>query len=367
MTTRMLTDCLAGTLLLGLLPHATFAQAPSFKGSGELVIASTSGGVYEAAQKKAYFEPFEKETGIKVVLIPVENGKLLASIDRGQPEADLTPLSAGILASFIKRNAVEKIDYKYFDRETLDGIPAVLKHEYGVGAILYAIAMAYNENEYPASKPRPQTWAEFFDTKKFPGPRGLAGCGDRLISGGTLEIAMMASGAEPGKVYPIDLDRAFKKLGELKSDVGRWWQTGADAPQGLIDGELSVSTAFNGRIYNARKQGAPVGINWNQAIVQYDYWAVLKKSPNRDNAMKFLAFVSKAKPQADFSNEMAFGPVNNKAYEYIKPELAQWLPGSPSNVKQVIYQDYAWWTQVDAEGKTNWDKATARCVSELSR
>src|SRR3546814_6745813 len=109
---------------------------------------------------------------------------------------------------------------------------------------------------------------------------------------------------------------------------------GGEAPQGLIDGELALSTAFNGRIYAARKQGAPIGLTWHHALVQYDYWVVPKNSPNYDNAMKFLAFVSRAKPQADFSNEMAFGPVNSKAYAFIRPDLAPWLPASPQNQKR---------------------------------
>lgn len=355
-------------MMLGLLvlPAGVAAQTPSLRGSGEVVV-TTGGGSWEAAQKKAYFEPFEQATGIKVVLVPGDTGKLLASIERGQPDADLTNLSAGVIATFVNRQALAKIDYKYFDQETLDGIAPVLKHEYGVGAILYAIVMAYNEKEYPPGKPRPQTWAEFFDVKAYPGPRGLSGCGDRLISGGGLEFAMLATGADPGSIYPIDLDRAFKALARLKPDVGRWWQMGGEAPQGLIDGELSISTAFNGRIYAARQQGAPIGMTWQHALVQYDYWVVPKNSPNYDNAMKFLAFVSRAKPQADFSNEMAFGPVNSKAYAFIRPDLAPWLPASPQNEKQIIYQDYGWWTQRGPDGKTNWDRAMAQCVSTLSR
>src|SRR5690606_7827850 len=116
-----------------------------------------------------------------------------------------------------------------------------------------------------------------------------------------------------------------------------------------------VSTAFNGRIYAARKQGAPINLTWRHALVQYDYWVVPKGSPNAENAMKFLAFVSRARPQADFANEMAFGPVNAKAYEHIRPELAEWLPGSPLNKGEVIYQDYAWWNAVGSDGKTNWE------------
>ncbi|HEX6959530.1 MAG TPA: ABC transporter substrate-binding protein [Ferrovibrio sp.] len=353
-----------------LVPASLAAQpassAPDLHGSGEVVI-TTGGGSWEAAQRQAYFEPFEKETGIKVVLVPGDRGKLLASIERGQPDADLTNLSAGTITSFIKRDALEKIDYSYFDAETLDGISPVLRHEYGVGAILYAVVMAYNEADYPADKPRPQTWADFFDVKAYPGPRGLSGCGDRLISGGNLEFAMLASGADKKSIYPIDLDRAFAMLRKLQPDVGRWWQMGGEAPQGLIDGELAVSTAFNGRIYSARQQGAKVGLTWHHALVQYDYWVVPKHSPNVVNAMKFLAFVSRAKPQAEFANLMAFGPVNRKAYTYIRPELMDWLPGSPKNADEVVYQDYRWWTATGPDGKTNWERAMARCVSELAR
>lgn len=356
--------------MMAFLPVNAGAQQTArdsrLQGSGELVI-TTGGGSWEAAQKKAYFEPFEAATGIKIVLVPGDTGKLLASIERGRPEADLTNLSAGVIASFLRRQALEKIDYSYFDRETLEGMAPVLKHEYGVGAILYAIVMAYNEKEYPATKPRPRNWVEFFDTKTFPGPRGLSGCGDRLISGGGLEFAMLASGADKTTIYPIDLDRAFGMLAALKPHVGRWWQMGGEAPQGLIDGELALSTAFNGRIYAARKQGAPIGLTWHHALVQYDYWVVPKNSANRDNAMKFLAFVSRARPQADFANEMGFGPVNTKAYEFIRPELVPWLPGSPDNEKDVIYQDYSWWTQLGDDGKTNWERAMARCLSELAQ
>jgi putative spermidine/putrescine transport system substrate-binding protein len=342
------------------------AQSPPLKGSGEVVIQS-GGGTWEAAQKKAYFDPFTRDTGIKVVLVPNDRAKWLTSIERGKPDSDITNLSGGMMATFLNRKALEKIDYQYFDKETLDGIPALLKHEYGVGAILYAIVMAFNDKEYPADKPRPQNWVDYYDVEKFPGPRGMAGCGDRLISGGVLEFAALAAGASRDKLYPIDLDKAFAKLRELKPNIGKWWQEGGEAPQALIDGELAMSTAFNGRIYAARKQKAPVDLTWNDALVQYDYWAVAKGSPNRENAMKFLAYVLKAKPQAEFSNEMAFGPVNSKAYDSIRPELVDWLPASTSNAKKVLFQDYAWWNQAGADGKTNWERATARCVAETAR
>lgn len=353
------------TGLAAIAPLAAGAQDAALKGSGELVI-TTGGGTWEAAQKKAYFEPFERETGIKIVLVPEDHAKLLASVELGKPEADLTSINAGELAGFEKHGAVQKIDYKYFDKDTLDGMSEALKNEYGVGAVVYSVVMAYNTQDFPASKPRPQNWAEFFDTTKFPGPRGMARC-EKIVDGGDLEFAELASGVDKDKLYPIDLDRAFKKLAQLKPSVGRWWQSGADAPQSLVNGEISVSTAYNGRVYGAKKQGAPLDFTWNQSLLQYDYWIVMKGSPNYDNAMKFLAFISKAKPQAVFAEEITYGPTNNKAYEFIKSDLADWLPGSPKIVKQQIYQNYAWWNEVGSDGKSNWERAIARCSALLSQ
>jgi putative spermidine/putrescine transport system substrate-binding protein len=349
-----------------LFALAAESSAQTSTGKGEVVI-TTLGGSIEAAQKKYYFEPFERETGIKVVLVPRDAGKLLTSVERGKPEADLTNISGGEMTRWLNHKALEKIDYKYFDADTLAGIPDQLKHEYGVGALIYSIVMAYNLRDFPDSKPRPQTWADFWDVAKFPGPRGMAGCGDRLISGGVLEFASLAAGVRSDKLYPIDIGKAFAKLEELRPNVGKWWQEGAEAPQALIDGELSISTAFNGRIYVANKQGAPVDLNWNGSLLQYDYWVVPKGSPNAQNAMSFLAFISKAAPQAAFAREMTFGPINKKAYAEIPAELAKWLPGSPENAPKQIFQNFDWWNETGADGKTNWEHALETCVATLGR
>lgn len=335
--------------------------------AGEEVVVGTLGGTLEAAMKKHFYEPFTKQTGITVVLVPVDRAKLLASVEAGEPEMDVANLSGGQMSMWTSRNALEPIDYSAFDKETLAGIPAYLKHEYGVGALIYSIGMAYSTVDFPADNPRPQTWQEFWDVAKFPGPRGLAGCGDRLMSGGTLEFATLADGAALDALYPIDIDKAFDKIKELKPSVGKFWQEGAEAPQALINGELSVSPSFNGRIYTAHQQGAPVDWNWNQSLLQYDYWVVPKASPNAVNAMKLLAFISRGGPQAGFATETSFGPINTEAYKGIPGDLAKWLPGSPENQPRQIVQNYDWWNAQAGNGKTNLENALDACVSALAQ
>ena len=69
----------------------------------------------------------------------------------------------------------------------------------------------------------------------------------------------------------------------------------------LSDNEVAMATAWNGRIAAIQEQGAPVAIGWRQGGLRTDAWAVPKGAPNRENAMKFTAFITLPVPQARLS------------------------------------------------------------------
>ena len=73
--------------------------------------------------------------------------------------------------------------------------------------------------------------------KAFPGPRSLENSPK-----GNLEFALLADGVAPDKLYPLDVDRAFKKLDQIKHHIPVWWTNGAQHVQLLIDGEVSMSS-----------------------------------------------------------------------------------------------------------------------------
>ncbi|RWE15269.1 MAG: ABC transporter substrate-binding protein [Mesorhizobium sp.] len=358
---------LSAALLLVALPFAAQSQQipENLKGSGEVVVTS-GGGTWEAAQKKAFFDPFTRDTGIKVVLVPEDQAKLLSSAKLGQPEADITSIEGGQLASWITKGAVEEMDYSVFAKDTLANIPDKLKNKYGVGALLYSLVVAYNTKKYPEDGKHPRNWVDFYNIKDFPGKRSLPKC-EKIIGGGLLEGAIMGDGVPANKVYPIDMDRAFAKIAELKPQVGRWWVAGADAPQSLIDGEVDMAAAYNGRIFAAKAQGAPLALSWEQSLLQYDYWVIVKGSPNKENAAKFLAYISRPEPQATFAEAISYGPVNNDAFKLVPKELLDILPGAPELAKKQVFQDYDWWNKTGADGRTNYDVALQRCVALLSQ
>ena len=55
-------------------------------------------------------------------------------------------------------------------------------------------------------------------------------------------------------------------------------------------------------------------------------WGVAKGAPNRKAAWEFLQFAVQPKPQADFANQLYYGPTNPEAFKHISPEVATTAP-----------------------------------------
>lgn len=164
----------------------------NLKGSGEVVVA-VDGGSYEAALRKAFFDPFTKDTGIKIVVVPSNPGKLLASVKVGQPDADLTSVSGGEFPGWVSKDAVEPMGYSFFAKETLAAMPEQLVDKNGVGALLYSAVIAFNTNKFTADGKHPDNWVDFYDVKDFPGKRALPKC-ERILAGGLRQALCSETG-----------------------------------------------------------------------------------------------------------------------------------------------------------------------------
>jgi putative spermidine/putrescine transport system substrate-binding protein len=163
-----------------------------------------------------------------------------------------------------------------------------------------------------------------------------------------LEFALMADGVAPKDVYKVlgtkaGADRAFKKLDELKPNI-QWWEAGAQPPQFLVAGDVVMSTAYNGRIDAAQKEGKNLKVVWNGSIYDLDYWAIPKGSPNKDLATKFIAYSVSDKPQQVYAKNIAYGPVNKAAIKALDAKTQADMPNSPANAKNAVLQDMAFWT-----------------------
>lgn len=339
----------AGATALAVTGLFKPAIAKTIRGTGELVVFD-GGGVWGEAQRKAYFEPFERETGIKVIRNPrVETGAVRASILAGAPRYDVAVAAGGVTPGFERDGLLLPIDYQYFEKEDLEAFTPIATSKYTCPHIVYSLISVYSKAAFPNGAPK--TWADVWDVKRFPGKRTLAG-GTWGPTAAAYEIALLADGVDPAKLYPIDWDRAFKSLERIKPSILKWWTSGAETSQLLIDKQAVIGSAWNGRVFGAIEEGANLGVSWDQGIIQYDNWYVLKGAKNAENAMKFLGFSARADRQAEFAKHILYSPPNANAFKLIDPARAALLPTNEKVRGLQIVQNYDFWSQ-QTKGQDN--------------
>lgn len=305
--------------------------------SKELVVVSW-GGIYQTAQRKGYFADFENETGIKVIeTSPVDYAKLKAMVQSRKVEWDVMDAGMSGMFQLIDADVLEKIDYSKINTE---GLVKEHLNEYGVPLMYYGLIMAYRKDVFPEGK-GPQSWADFWDVKRFPGPRSL-----RNNPMGSIEFALLADGVPMNKIYPLDkakVEQALKKLDQIKPHVTVWWEQGAQPAQLLADKEVVMTSTWNSRVYAIQAEGAPVEMVWNQGATEGDAWVIPKGAPHRDAALKFINFASRPKGQAVFAEMTKNGPSNVKAFDMIPSDIAKKLASHPNQASKMFMFDYKWW------------------------
>jgi putative spermidine/putrescine transport system substrate-binding protein len=298
------------------------------------------GGANGAAQKKAYFEPFEKTGAGKVVAVEYngEQAKIKAMVEAKKVTWDVVEVESPDLNRGCDEGLFEKLDWSKVGNKADFQKAAV--HECGVGTFVWSTVMAYNADKI---KNAPTSWADFWDTKKYAGKRGM-----RKGARYNLEFALMADGVKPADVYKVlatkaGADRAFAKMTALKPNI-QWWEAGAQPPQFLVAGDVAMTTAYNGRIDAAQREGKNLQISWTGGIYDLDFWVMPKGTPNKDLAHKFIAMASSPDAQAEYAKNISYGPTNNKALTKLDAKVLNLLPTSAANSKNALQFNIGFWS-----------------------
>jgi putative spermidine/putrescine transport system substrate-binding protein len=265
-----------------------------------------------------------------------------AYLTSGAKGWDLTDIGFARAEEASKADLVLPLDYSIIDRSR---VPAQFATDKYIGFYTFAYGIAYPKKKFGANPPR--TWADFWDTKKFPGRRAI-------IADGTYayEVALMADGVPMNEVYktlkaPGGVDRALKKLEQLKPDVAVWWKSTGQATQLLHDGEAELVMIPNARAQSLVKEGMDIGFAWDQAIVDVNCFLVPKTAPHPKEAMKLINSALDPVNQAKFSAVVGYGPTNPKAFDQktiLSEEAIGWLP----DVSKLLVADPDWYTSQQA-------------------
>lgn len=327
----------AGAIGVGLAVPALW-KSRAF--AADQITVADDGGATAEAMRVAYYDPFEKATGVKVVNVahdPDPTTQLKVLVDTNNVVWDVCMASPSNVATFPDPSVYFE-DLQLSEKDTADVIPTAVS-KYWIGVSVFASMMAYRTDKF--GDKGPQSWVDFWNVEKFPGRRGLFRDVDSV-----LEQALMADGVPPDQVYPLDdakVERGFKSLEKIKPHINVWWTTGAQLTQILQNGEVDMAGAWGGRAYAAIAAGAPVKLVYSQGTYSMDGWTIPKGTPKVDIARQFIRFTLDPKQQAIYAENVLNGPTNKKAFDFLKPERAALLPTSPENLKGLAFEDYVYW------------------------
>jgi putative spermidine/putrescine transport system substrate-binding protein len=326
---------IAAALLTATLGFAGVAHAQD-------MVFTSWGGTTQDAQKANWAESFTAETKINVTQDgPTDYGKIKAMVEAGNVNWDVVDVEGDYAVQAGKLGLLEKLDFSIIDKSKLD--PRFVT-DYSVGSFYYSFVIGCNKDAVSAC---PKTWADLFDTAKFPGKRTFY----KWSAPGVIEAALLADGVAADKLYPLDLDRAFKKLDTIKADI-IWWDSGAQSQQLLASAEAPFGSFWNGRLTALAQTGVTVETSWTNNITAADSLVVPKGTKNKEAAMKFIAHATSDQAQAGFAAATGYAPINLDANVLMDPELRKTLPDMQADTQVNADMDY--WADHRDEIGTRW-------------
>lgn len=312
------------------------------------------GGAYTKSQVEAYHKPWQAKTGNTVVSEDYNGGlaEIKSQVEAGNVTWDIVDVTLGDAVRGCDEGILEQIDPSILPdgadgtAATEDFLPGAL-HECAVANIVWSTIFAYDTSKLADG---PTTISDFFDTDKYPGKRGM-----RKNPSPNLELALAADGVPPEKIYevlstPEGIDRAFSKLDIIKGDMV-WWEAGAQPPQLLADGEVTMTTAYNGRIFNAiAGEDKPFQIVWDSQVYDLDLWVIPKNAPNLEAAKDFLAFSTATEQLAAQASFISYGPARASSTPLVGSyhsnadiDMAPQMPTAPDNFTNPIQSNFEFW------------------------
>ncbi|MFT3864386.1 MAG: extracellular solute-binding protein [Solirubrobacterales bacterium] len=316
------------------------------------VIVGNYGGDTEEARKKVFWEPFEQRTGVQV--ISADAGSLAVPMLQGEIPTKWDAVHGSIQESYAaqlhgKKTLPKMPKAAWEDLVTPKKFQPYIWQSFFLGYVPGMIEGTFSGTQ-------PTTWADFFDTKKFPGKRAWPA---EYFTGGTMEAALFAAGVEPDEIYPIDYEKATAKIAEIFDDLVIYTEY-AQAQSFLTSKTASMSFAPNGLWKELEDKGVKMEILWDApAILDTNGMNTMPEPPNPDAVEALAAFCNQPKLQAEFAEITNYGPPTEEAFEYLEPEIEEELPNSPER-KNKFYDNPIW----NAKHQPETEKENERVFAE---
>lgn len=339
-----------------ILTSALVAVAFGAQAQDKTVNLLSWGGAYGNSHIEAYAKPFEAKTGTKVSVADADNPAtpLKAQVEAGNVTTDVASVEYADAVRLCDEGLLEELDASILlpaadgTAAADDFIPGAVTDCF-VGTDVYSMILAYDDTKFADAKPAGP--ADFFDTAKFPGKRGLPGIASD-IEPGILEGALVADGVARDKLYPLDVDKALKKLDTIRADAV-FWDTGARAQQLIESGEVDMAWMWSGRALAGIKNGADFAANWNDFSPVFDTLVVPVGAKNPQASFALINYMIGKSAQEKLTEATSYSPIHDEAQPKVD-ELTQSFITTAKPKEQALPIDNAWWAENQADVITKW-------------
>lgn len=328
---------------------AITAASPAL--SQESIAVVSNGGPIQKAAQDAFYKPFTQKTGVAIVEDSwnQEYARLRAQADTGNITWDVVEITYNNLALGCEEGILEKIDWsKYVDVKDFDAAGGV--HPCGIPTSTVVNGLAYDADVF--AKEAPKTWADFWDVKKFPGNRAL------LSRPTVIVFALLADGVPTSEITsvlnsPGGVDRAFAKLNEIKPYI-RWWRAGQEPLEMLVNKEVVMAQAWNGRVASAvLNDKRNIKVSYEGGVTGGNQFiGIMKGTKKLDRSIEFVSHVVSPAPLAKYVETLKSMSASTKAAALASPELVAFVP-TEAQMKDAFIQsgeeyDAFWFANLDA-------------------
>ncbi|MFJ6569445.1 ABC transporter substrate-binding protein [Streptomyces sp. NPDC091292] len=334
----------AVAVALTMITAGCSTGSDSAGGGGKKLTFTSYGSGYQEAQAKAWLTPWAKAEGVTAVQDqPTDYAKIKTMVEAKRVTWDVVDTEPFFPVGTCDKYA-EKLDFDKIDKSKF---PDGTVSDCAVPDAMYSLVLVYNPAKYPDAKPT--SVADFFDTRKFPGKRLAPG----FATGGAIEAALVGDGVSADKLYPLDYDRAFKKLDTLGKNLS-FWDTSAQSQQALESKQADMALVWSGRAYMAAKNGSVYEPVWQDNMLAYAVLMVPKGAPNKDRAMDFIAYATGAKAQAAFAEDQPYAAVNSDAKPKLDSLAESWNTARTDIQDKGFYQNVDWWAKNQDDATKRW-------------
>ena len=330
----------------------------------ELTVATWTGS-YGHAQASAQMEPFARKSGadVRIAFYDGGIGDVAEQVADKAYRWDVIDMELPDAEKACRAGLLERIDPAILPyspggvRASRDFLPGAVGRCW-VASAVYSRVIAFDPRRF--SDLQPKTLADFFDTKKFPGPRALSKASPKY----NLEMALLADGVPPKAVYatlstPAGIERALKKLDGIRGDI-LWLDAGQSAAKAISERRAAFAAMMNGEVFDAMTGDIDLGIIWDRQLYEFDVFVIPRGDPRRALALDFIRYATGTETLGTLASWLPYGPtrISSRPFVHANPDLniimTPFQPTANGRFATAFAVDDAWWHENGSGVETIW-------------